>query len=337
MLVSIVLATLSVLPVISAQDVTSSATRCTTRFGYYPLPTGSAAVPTWFAFTTTVDTFSVTYTTCDTVTTTTTTSVPVSTTIPTPSGFLPLLAANLAGPTAGGLSRFKRYDIQGRDAATAAELVRRQTAANNTGGFHINRNGQSSDIYCEYPQRVDCRVSVTINSTITTVVTALPETVLVPASTVDIVSTSTVSVTSTVEVVAPRRTVYAACLDNNVVNSVTGAIGNTLIFDSVIYRPAQGFPIENELILNATSAENCCIACQNTAYCAGSFYVPSNPDTCPAGSLSLYLGTIEGQEDFPFEYALSFSNGRCGRFSVWPIPITDTTDTSVEDVSVQRI
>jgi alkylhydroperoxidase family enzyme len=45
---------------------------------------------------------------------------------------------------------------------------------------------------------------------------------------------------------------------------VTGATGNTLIFDRVVYRPAQGFPIENELIVNTTSAENCCIACQNT-------------------------------------------------------------------------
>tara|TARA_R110002003_G_scaffold48_23_gene4153 strand:+ start:1793 stop:2506 length:714 start_codon:yes stop_codon:yes gene_type:complete len=235
MLVSIVIAALSALPAISAQDVTaSSVTRCTTRFGYYPLPTGTAAVPTWFKFTTTTNFFSITYTTRDTLTvtpsattftdvvtttavfSTTTTSVPAPTTIPTPAGFLPLLAFNPAGPTAGGLSRFKRYDIQGRDADTALEIVRRQTATNNTGGFQVDRNGMSANIFRRFPQQVNCRVSVTVNSTTTTIVTGLPETVIAPASTVGVVSTSTVSVTSTVEVVAPRRTVYAACLDNNV-------------------------------------------------------------------------------------------------------------------------
>ena len=44
-------------------------------------------------------------------------------------------------------------------------------------------------------------------------------------------------------------------------------------------------------------------------------------NTCPAGSLSLYLGTIRGQEDFPEDIALVFSNGPCGRFSISPIPV----------------
>lgn len=54
-------------------------------------------------------------------------------------------------------------------------------------------------------------------------------------------------------------------------------------------------------------------------------------NTCPAGSRSLYLGTIQGQEDFPLEYALVFSNGPCGRLNVWPIPVTPSLDTSLED------
>ncbi|KAH7074525.1 hypothetical protein BKA63DRAFT_315636 [Paraphoma chrysanthemicola] len=406
MLFSIVIAALSALPAISAQDVSSSATRCTTRFGYYPLPTGTAAVPTWFKFTTTTNVFQVTYTTRDSVTVTpsattftdvitttavfsvTTTSVPAPTTVPTPAGFLPLVAFNPAGPTAAGLSRFKRYDLQGRDAETALELVRRQTAANSTGGYQVDRNGQSADIYRKYPQQVNCRVSVTVNSTRITIVTGLPETFIVPATAVGVTSTSTVSVTTTIEVVAPRVTKYAACLENNVVNSITGTTGNPLVFDRVIYRPAEGFKVENELLVNTTNPENCCIACQNTAFCAGSFYVPSKsechlrltqapaptiagptlpapytlyndtlpayqtasgvaptgtsalvpfpsstaaPNTCAAGSRSLYLGTIQGQEDFPYEYALSFSNGPCGRLSVWPIPIREDLDTSLED------
>ena len=46
--------------------------------------------------------------------------------------------------------------------------------------------------------------------------------------------------------------------------------------------------------------------------------------TCGRGSLSLYVGTIQGQEDFPEQYALSFSNGPCGRLSVWPVPVRDS-------------
>ncbi|KAF1833273.1 hypothetical protein BDW02DRAFT_570255 [Decorospora gaudefroyi] len=45
--------------------------------------------------------------------------------------------------------------------------------------------------------------------------------------------------------------------------------------------------------------------------------------TCASGSMSLYLGTIQGEEDFPSEYALAFSNGPCGRLSVWPLPVQE--------------
>lgn len=45
--------------------------------------------------------------------------------------------------------------------------------------------------------------------------------------------------------------------------------------------------------------------------------------TCSKGSLGLYLGTIRGQTKFPKEYALSFSNGPCGRFSVSPVPLRE--------------
>jgi hypothetical protein len=46
--------------------------------------------------------------------------------------------------------------------------------------------------------------------------------------------------------------------------------------------------------------------------------------TCAKGSRELYLGTIMGVSDFPIEYALAMSNGPCGRFSVWPIPVNTT-------------
>ncbi|KAF1851199.1 uncharacterized protein K460DRAFT_382686 [Cucurbitaria berberidis CBS 394.84] len=428
MFVSIFLAALAAVSAVTAQDVTSSATRCTTRFGYYALPTGTAgteAVPTWFRYTTTTNFFRITYTTRDTVTatpsattftdvltttetfSTTSTSTPAATTVPTPAGFIPLLAVDVARATP--IARIKRHGLEGRNSQTL-QLLKRQTAANHTGGFSVDRDGHTSSLDRKFVQRVDCRVAVTVNSTTTTIVTGLPETVFVAQATATALTTSTVSTTTTITAVLPRSTVYQACLGNNIVDHITDFNGNTLIFDRVIYRPTQGFPIENELVVNTTSSTNCCIACQTTPFCAGSFFVPSEQEchlrltqppaasipalpapstypsgglygygygsnatyptayatgsgmmrptgassgvpfpvatgggvapvgngTCAIGSLSLYLGTIQGQEDFPIEFALAFSNGPCGRLSVWPIPVTELDD-SIEDRRVRRI
>lgn len=232
MLFSLVFAALAAIPAVTAQDSTTSATRCTTRFGYYPLPTGTAAVPTWYRFTTSTITFSSTYETHETVTmtpsattatdvitttltvSTTTTSTQVPTTVPTPAAFIPLLYADLAKPTA--VARFKRYELEGREAATAPHLLKRQTLTNNTGGFSVNRNGTSTNIYKKYPQRVDCRVFYTISVSVITTVTGAPETVTLAVSTAQALMTSTVLTTTTVTEVPPRITVYAACQKNNV-------------------------------------------------------------------------------------------------------------------------
>jgi hypothetical protein len=57
--------------------------------------------------------------------------------------------------------------------------------------------------------------------------------------------------------------------------------------------------------------------------------VQNSNGTCGAGSLSLYLGTIQGQEDFQEEFALVFSNGPCGRFSVWPVQVQDVEEQNL--------
>jgi hypothetical protein len=48
------------------------------------------------------------------------------------------------------------------------------------------------------------------------------------------------------------------------VNRIRDVNGKFLFFDRIIYRPAEGFPIENELVVSTTSAVICCIACQTT-------------------------------------------------------------------------
>lgn len=232
MLFTAVLAAIAAVPVVTALDVTASSTRCTTRFGYYPLPTGTGAVPTWYRYTTTTNIIRVTTTSHETVTvtpsattltdvistittlTTTVTSTPAATTVPTPAGFIPLLVANLAGPTA--VSRFRRHELEHRAADYGVHNLRRQTAANHTGGFAVNREGQTSNMYRIYPQRVDCRVSVSINSTIETTVIGEPETILAAGATATALSTTTISTTTTLTEVLPRQTVYAACQQNNV-------------------------------------------------------------------------------------------------------------------------
>ncbi|KAF2854187.1 hypothetical protein T440DRAFT_388657 [Plenodomus tracheiphilus IPT5] len=425
-------AAVAAISTVAAQDVTASATDCTTRFGYYPLPTGTAgteAVPTWYRYATSTHIFSIVSTTRSTVTATpdattfldvltstltvvtTTVSTPAPVIVATPAGFVPLLA--VGEPVVTGVSRIKR-EIAGR-AAHDISLFKRQTAGNHTGGYIVDKSGNATSLNRKYILRVDCRVTVDVNRTSVTVVSGLPETVLIAPATAVSLSTTTVRSTQTVTAIKPAETIYEACQDNNVVNSITDYNGNTLIFDRVAFRPSQGFPIENELVIDMTSGKDCCIACQTTANCAGSFYVPSltqchlrltqppsaalpalsgsllnstspaasasaflpysasplfngthptscltassghlltptgvvavpiplstnsvpavlnSNSTCGAGSMSLYLGTIQGQEDFPIEYALAFSNGPCGRLSVWPIPVDEEMDNSLDN------
>lgn len=54
-------------------------------------------------------------------------------------------------------------------------------------------------------------------------------------------------------------------LIQDLVNRIQDFNGRTLLFDRVIYRPATGFPNENELVVNTTNAVGCCVVCQTTA------------------------------------------------------------------------
>jgi hypothetical protein len=224
----------TIIPAVTAQNVTTSSTavRCTTSFGYEALSSGTT-LTTFYNFATTTNIIRITSTIHSTVTatasastltgvvtdtvivSTTTTSTPPPTVVPTAPGFLPLFAFAPAGPTAG-LSRVRRYEIEGRDAHEAFWLLKRQTAANNTGGLRVNRNGRTSNVYRRYPQQVNCRVSVTLNSTIGVVEEGDPVTTFLDAQMATSMTTVTVSSTTTLTAVEPQKTVYAACQDNNV-------------------------------------------------------------------------------------------------------------------------
>ncbi|CAE7008044.1 hypothetical protein PTTW11_01638 [Pyrenophora teres f. teres] len=474
------LAALAAVPAtIVAQDMTYTATHCTLHFGYYPIPTGTAgnaAVPTWYQYLTTMSLTSVTTEIRQTVTATanattqmnmltttatvftTTTSTPAAVVVPALAGFIPMMVGNAPNATPTPIPRIKRHSLSEDN---SLQLRKRQTCPNCSGGFWSSRNGTTSSLNRKFIFRVDCLVYETINRTQTMTVMGLPTTVYQAEATALASSTLTVSVTITVTEVLPRATEYAACGVNNVVNRIRGINGKMLMFDRVIYRPAEGFPNEDELVINMTSAAGCCVACQTTPNCAGSFFAPSDLEchlrltqppaalptilaspiypsgvaypsgavyssgivfppgvfpsgtvlpsgtgapytitnntlarrclldspqpsslpnltlpavsdapypflnatypssfptlypsasgifptvtspsgisapmstsgpvknsnaTCGRGSLSLYLGTIQGQEDFPEQYALSFSNGPCGRLSVWPVPVDD--------------
>lgn len=58
-------------------------------------------------------------------------------------------------------------------------------------------------------------------------------------------------------------------------NNVIGDDFQPLYFDRYVFANPEGFKIANTKVVNTTSAVNCCIVCQNTEFCAGTFYVPS--------------------------------------------------------------
>jgi len=416
-----VFAQTSGIPRISSNSTgsTSYFTRCTTNYGYYPLPTGYAGVPTWITYSRTTQTVLTTTTvqvtstvtpnatTCgggfvtetSTVTSTSTTTPP-ATTIGAKAGQLPLLNfdPNRIDPTPAptGISRIKR--LQAGSELEVRQLISRKTSEGNTGGILINPDGTVSTLNMIYPHRVLCERRRTIIVT-REVIENAPATTVTLAQGTATAARSTITVTSTVIVqeTAPTPKVYAACGGNNVVNSVTDLNGNRMNFDRIIYRPSEGFPIANEIVVNTTTPVSCCGACQDTPNCAGSFFIPSMgqchlrlttaaptlpqgatlapptnstnsslalptasgifytgtaisasilptgavnssvstipvlaspsplPNTCALGSLSLYLGTIRGRptREFPDRFAMYFSNGPCGRFSVSPIPVNN--------------
>lgn len=233
MLVPFVIAAIAALPAVKAQEVTGSAnaavTRCTTRFGMFPAPTGTT-LSTWYNYAITTNSFTITSTTQDTITVTpsattftdvvnvtstffaTSISIPVPVTVPTPIGFFPLLA--VAAPTATPIGRFKRASIESR--AEHIRNMKRQTAPGNTAGFIVSADGKTSNLNRIFPQCVVCRVAITVNSTSTTIVTGLPKTETLVPITATSVSTATFSTTQTIIEVQAQATNYAACGPNNV-------------------------------------------------------------------------------------------------------------------------
>ncbi|KAF2624025.1 hypothetical protein BU25DRAFT_493927 [Macroventuria anomochaeta] len=292
MLLPFFLAVLAAVSTAECQEVTETVIRCTTSYGMFAARTG-VNIETAFFTTTTTNSFAITSTVQATITvtplattfinvvnvtstlTTTVTSVPAATTISAPVGFFPLINRGTPTPIPTAIGRHRRALIEPR--AEHLQKVKRlpKTPAENTGEFIVLPNGDAQSLNRVFPTFVECRVSININSTETTIVTGLPKTeVLVPA-TATAVSTSTVSVTETIIDVQAQPTEYAACQPNNVVNNVLGFDNQPIYFDRIVFNSPEGFSIANSLVVNTTSAINCCIACQNMAFCAGSFYTPS--------------------------------------------------------------
>ncbi|KAF2731105.1 hypothetical protein EJ04DRAFT_545379 [Polyplosphaeria fusca] len=277
---------------------------------------------------------------------TTTTFTPSPITIPTPARFAPLLQVAqtpvvtddtpiFSLPTitpTGGLPsvRFARHLNDPIDGPQ--ELQKRQTPANNTAGYYVDENGNPSGLRRTYPRRVRCNVSIFVTTTSTSTITASPATVTAPQVTATLLTTRTVSTTTTIIQSLLPKTIYAACAANNVVNHITDRDGHEIVLNEVVYRPREGFPLANELRSTPDTAIECCVACQKAPNCAGSFYFAhlkqchlrfttvaptanyTGPAVCDKGSGTLFLGTIFGQRNHPKEYALTFSNGPCGRY-----------------------
>lgn len=231
MLLTALVAAFAALPVISAQDTTSTSfsyettERCTTEYG----TASQTVVETFTAFTTTTSITQITLTTHSTITvtpppatststictTTTTTTTTTSTPSPyrkhPPTKWLPLMAA---GPT--GIRAIKRYELNGRN--DLMDLLKRQgPEANSTAGFTVNDDGTLSSFQNSFAQRVFCRDLVIVHETVTTTKTGPEETVALQQATETVSSTrACFTATNTVTAIAPQETIYEACQENNV-------------------------------------------------------------------------------------------------------------------------
>lgn|SRR5690242_11448332 len=218
------------------EEVTETVTRCTTSYSEFAVPTGST-IRTGYFTTTYTHNFSITSTTQATITvtpaattftdvvsvtsTTTTTviSTPPAVTISASPRFFPIVNTGIVvapTPTPSAIGRHRRASLESR--AQHLERVKRlpKTPSGNTSGFIVLPNGQAQSLTRGFPVFVECRVSVNINSTTTTIVTAPPATeVLVPA-TATAISTTTFYTTETILETAAQPTEYAACQPNNV-------------------------------------------------------------------------------------------------------------------------
>lgn len=234
MIVPLLITILASVSAAQCQEVTETTTRCTTS---YTATIVDGPISTAYFTTTFTNNFFITSTTQETITvtpsatvftnvvnvtsTTQTTiiSTPAATTIAAPAGFFPLINNRQAlspRATATAIGRHRRGSLETRE--QHMERVKRlpRTPDGNTSGFIVLPNGQGQSLANQFPARVECQVSVNINSTETTIVTGLPQTETLVPATATAVSTSTFYTTETILETAAQPTEYAACQDNNV-------------------------------------------------------------------------------------------------------------------------
>lgn len=171
--------------------------------------------------------------------------------------------------------------------------------------------------------------TVTETSTITTSSVVVPDdvsTTLSYSTTSTITETSTApavtdTVTSTTTVTAAISTTsaYAACATNNIagapLSSDYGSLAGEYIY-SLSWGTVPGFKLS---VAVSTSAEACCITCQETSDCAGSFYYEFSSSkycyiitTTTCSSSSTYGYAAVGSTELT--YSFQASNGNCGQW-----------------------
>jgi hypothetical protein len=58
------------------------------------------------------------------------------------------------------------------------------------------------------------------------------------------------------------------------VNHITDRNGTRMNFNRVVYRPQEGLPIANSMVVNTTNEVNCCGVCQETV---SNYYIYTTP------------------------------------------------------------
>lgn len=119
--------------------------------------------------------------------------------------------------------------------------------------------------------------------------------------------------------IAPTETFYAACADNNVVNTTKGGQNITLIINNELDSP-------ETLNFRTPDSYQCCVTCQQTANCIGTYYYEYFGGFCQVlvgrtcdPTFSFRTSILVGKK-YDGYLNNTVSNGQCGQISLGDVP-----------------
>ncbi|KAJ4302780.1 hypothetical protein N0V90_001671 [Kalmusia sp. IMI 367209] len=318
----------------------------------------------------TFDATTITNVVTDTATvTSTSTVIPLTVTVSPSAGWLPLRAVQ--APSATAVPRIKRHQLAAR--SSLFDLFKRQDDSI-WGYIASPNNGTAIPVQKKYDHAIYCTTEITVNETVNFFVTDPEITSVQQATASAVSTTTVSTTTTTISFAPTPTFWAACQANNVVNHIDYDLNGKPMYFDRIFFRrPSQNNTDINEIAVVTANAVDCCIKCQSAPEgCSEAFFAPGDSkcrmrlrqaitpistglpsgsptgtatgavatggasvnNVCPLGSLTEYVGEIHGKESFPEVYALSFTNGPCGRLSVDTVPLDGADPFSPSGVDV---